>query len=108
MTFEDNLVQLGSIDNAEQAQAIEDFLRAEEARHRRECGVLDEAALLWLSQAIGGNIWGDHPYSYDYCVTRAVMDRTASIRHWDDVSKTHEKRLKLHEKWGTVMEGACK
>ena len=104
MTFEDNLVQLGSIDNAEQAQAIEDFLRAEEMRHHRECGVLDEAALMWLSQAIEG----DGHYTYDYCVTRAVMDRTANVRHWDDVSKTHEKRLKIHEKWGTNMEPPCK
>lgn len=101
MIFNDRLVELESIKNAEQAQAIEDFLEAEQNRHSRERELFDASALTWLSISVDG----DGVHSYDYCVTRAVMDTSASLRHLEDESATSRKRAKLRDRWG--LEDKC-
>jgi len=101
MIFNDRLVELESIKNAEQAQAIEDFLEAEQRRHSRERSLFDDSALVWLGLAVDGDL----AHSYDYRVTRAVMDMSASLRHLEDEGATSRKRTKLRDRWG--LEDKC-
>jgi hypothetical protein len=96
MKFVDGLVEIDSIQNAEQARAIVDFLQSEGVRHQRERGVADEAALQWLGLAVDPE---EANYSFDYCVGRALLEASASYRHALDMGAACLKSQAIKEKF---------